>query len=269
MESPRFVLLEGDVIEQLKTLSAMSVDCIVTSPPYNIGKNYGDKVDDKKPMNEYLDWISAVFLECKRILKNDGSLFVNIGYSNAQPWIHMDVAQSLRKDWILQNNITWVKNISINEESYGHFKPINSKRYMNVTNESILHFTKTGDVEVHRLEIGVPYKWKCNLKPRSKDKDGNDKPDKPDVRCRGNSWFIPYETIKSRKDDRGDHPASFPVELAEKCIKLAIGQRKDVVVLDPFVGTGTTLVACKNLGVSGTGIDINEEFLEFARSRIG
>jgi site-specific DNA-methyltransferase (adenine-specific) len=264
----QFTLVEGDVLDCLAEIPDQSIHCIVTSPPYNIGKNYGDKVDDKKPMNEYLDWIAEVFLDCKRVLTDDGSLFVNVGYSSTQPWIAMDVAQALRKDWFLQNNITWVKNVSIGEESYGHFKPIQSKRFLNVTNESILHFTKTGDVEIHRLEIGVPFKWKCNLKPRGKDKDGNDKPEKADVRCRGNSWFIPYETIKNNEKDRGGHPASFPVELAEKCIKIAVGKNTDAVVLDPFLGSGTTLVACNNLGLRGTGFDINPEFLEFAQLRV-
>jgi site-specific DNA-methyltransferase (adenine-specific) len=266
LKSPVFNLLEGDVVEKLKELPDKKFDCIVTSPPYNIGKDYGKKVDDKKPMDKYLDWLLEVFQECKRVLKDEGSLFINIGYSNVEPWISMDVAQKLRNDFTLQNNITWVKNISIDDISYGHFKPINSHRFLNVTNETILHFTKKGDIKLERLAIGVPYMHKSNLKERSKkvEKTGIEK---PDVRCRGNTWFIKYETIQ-HKSEKGDHPASFPVELAEKCIKLAVGDKKDVHVLDPFIGSGTTLVACKRLGIEGTGIDINPEFLQFARSRI-
>ncbi|NDB81786.1 MAG: site-specific DNA-methyltransferase [Alphaproteobacteria bacterium] len=266
LKSPVFNLLEGDVVEKLKEMPDKKFDCIVTSPPYNIGKDYGKKVDDKKPMDKYLDWLLEVFQECKRVLKDEGSLFINIGYSNVEPWISMDVAQKLRNDFTLQNNITWVKNISIDDISYGHFKPINSHRFLNVTNETILHFTKKGDIKLERLAIGVPYMHKSNLKERSKkvEKTGIEK---PDVRCRGNTWFIKYETIQ-HKSEKGDHPASFPVELAEKCIKLAVGDKKDVHVLDPFIGSGTTLVACKRLGIEGTGIDINPEFLQFARSRI-
>jgi site-specific DNA-methyltransferase (adenine-specific) len=261
-----FNLLEGDVIEKLKELPDKKFDCIVTSPPYNIGKDYGKKVNDKKPMDKYLDWILDVFQECKRVLKDEGSVFINIGYSNVEPWIAMDVAQKLRSEFVLQNNITWVKNISIDETSYGHFKPINSQRFLNVTNETILHFTKKGDAPLEKLAIGVPYMHKSNLKERSKkiEKTGIEK---PDLRCRGNTWFIKYETIQ-HKSEKGDHPASFPVELAEKCIKLALGDKKDVHVLDPFIGSGTTLVACKRLGIEGTGIDINSEFLRFAQSRI-
>lgn len=266
IKSPIFNLLEGDVIEKLKELPAKVFDCIVTSPPYNIGKDYGNKVDDKKPMDIYLDWILVVFQECKRVLKDEGSVFINIGYSNIEPWIAMDVAQKLRSEFILQNNITWVKNISIDDVSYGHFKPINSHRFLNVTNETILHFTKKGDIKLERLAIGVPYMHKSNLRERSKkvEKTGVEK---PDVRCRGNTWFIKYETVQ-HKSEKGEHPASFPVELAEKCIKLAIGDKKDVHILDPFIGSGTTLVACKKLGINGSGIDINSNFLQFAQSRI-
>lgn len=256
-------LREGDVLDVLKTLPDKSFYCIVTSPPYNIGKNYGAGVDDRKPREIYLQWISDVFTECKRVLDDNGSIFVNVGYSSTDPWIAMDVAQTLREFLTLQNQITWVKNISIAENSHGHFKPINSKRFVNVTNEQIFHFTKKGDVPVERLSIGVPYVYKCNLTSRS-----NKEKVKPDVRCRGNSWFIPYETIQNNKEQRGGHPASYPVELATMCIKLCMGDEKKGAILDPFIGTGTTLVAAKKLGLTGTGIDINPEFLQFARTRI-
>jgi site-specific DNA-methyltransferase (adenine-specific) len=166
---------------------------------------------------------------------------------------------------VLQNQFTWVKNISIGDVSHGHFKPINSKRYVNVTNESIFHFTKTGNVSLERLAIGVPFMHKSNLHSRSKEKADVVK---PDCRCRGNSWYLPYETIQSNAKERGGHPASFPVSLAETCIKLCLGTTSGKCVLDPFVGTGTTLVAAQTLGHTGIGIDINPEFLSFARERL-
>lgn len=256
------VLLNGDVEEQLRSLPDKTFKCIVTSPPYNIGKNYGTEVNDKKPANEYLEWMATVFTECCRVLTDDGSLFINVGYTSAMPWVAMDVANVVRPLMVLQNQMTWVKNISIGEISHGHFKPVNSARYVNITNEMLFHFTKKGTVPIHRLDIGVPFMHKSNLKSR-----GPEKREKPDKRCRGNSWFVPYETIQNKKE-RGGHPASYPVELAEMCIKLACGDKKDCLVLDPFLGTGTTLVAAKRLGLNGTGIDINTEFLEYARTRL-
>jgi site-specific DNA-methyltransferase (adenine-specific) len=258
-------LLEGDVLVQLRTLPDKHFKCIVTSPPYNLGMKYGDAVDDRKPYDVYLAWIRDVFLECKRVLTDDGSLFLNVGYTSREPWIAMDVANALRKDYVLQNQFTWVKNISIGEISHGHFKPINSKRFVTVTNESVFHFTKTGEVDLSRLSIGVPFMHKSNLHSRSKAKKDEVK---PDCRCRGNTWYVPYETIQSNKKERGGHPASYPVQLADYCIKLCMGDTKDGRVLDPFVGTGTTLVAARRLGLTGTGIDINPEFLAFTRSRL-
>lgn len=258
-------LLEGDVLEQLRRLPDKSFKCVVTSPPYNLGMKYGDKVDDRKPRDVYLTWIRDVFLECKRVMTDDGSLFLNVGYTGTDPWVAMDVAQCLRNDFVLQNQFTWVKNISIGDVSHGHFKPINSQRFVNVTNENVFHFTKTGDVALHRLSIGVPFMHKSNLHSRNKEKKDEVK---PDCRCRGNTWFVPYETIQNNKKERGGHPASYPVELAEFCIKLCFGDTKDGKVLDPFLGTGTTLVAAQRLGLLGTGIDINPEFLSFARTRL-
>jgi site-specific DNA-methyltransferase (adenine-specific) len=256
-------LLNGDVIEQLRSLPDKSFKCIVTSPPYNIGKNYGTAVNDKKPASEYLEWMRDVFTECARVLTDDGSLFINVGYTSAMPWIAMDVANVVRPFMTLQNQMTWVKNISVGETSHGQFKPVNSPRYVSITNEMLFHFTKKGTVPIHRLDIGVPFMHKSNLKSR-----GVEKKEKPDKRCRGNSWFVPYETIQNNQKERGGHPASYPTELAEMCIKLACGSEKDCTVLDPFLGTGTTLVAAKKLGLSGTGIDINTDFLEYARSRL-
>ena len=75
----------------------------------------------------------------------------------------MDVAAALRKEIILQNHIAWAKSLSIREDSFGHFKPITSRRYLNQNHESIFHFTKTGAVPVDRLAIGVPSEDKTNI----------------------------------------------------------------------------------------------------------
>lgn len=269
----QYELLQGDVLEKLKGLKDKTFDCIITSPPYNLGISYGDKkiskVNDNKPQEEYLEWIKTVFTECKRVLKDEGSLFLNVGYSNMNPWVAMDVAQQLRGVYQLQNVFTWVKNISVDDKSYGHFKPINSQRFVTPTNESIFHFTKSGKIKLHRLAIGVPYEYKSNLKERKKKKKKELKAGelKPDVRCRGNTWFVRYKTIQNKKE-RGKHPASFPIELAEMCLKLSFGEETNGIVLDPFLGTGTTLVAAKKLGFRGVGIDIVSEYLEFASKRL-
>src|SRR5439155_8892861 len=114
----------------------------------------------------------------------------------------------------LQNTILWIKSISIERDletlSYGHFKPINSSRFLNECHEYVFHFTLSGSVPLDRIAIGVPYADKTNI-ARWSHTGGQDK------RCRGNTWFIPYKTIRRRAKER-PHPATFPTELAAKCV---------------------------------------------------
>uniref|UniRef100_A0A6C0CEF9 site-specific DNA-methyltransferase (cytosine-N(4)-specific) n=1 Tax=viral metagenome TaxID=1070528 RepID=A0A6C0CEF9_9ZZZZ len=267
----------GDCLEKLKEQSDKSIDLVVTSPPYNIGLKY-NKYKDKKPREQYLEWIYDIFVELKRILKDDGHIFLNMGYTNKDPWISMEVALKLKELFTLQNNITWVKSISIGEskdDTHGHFKPINSDRYINVTNENLYHFTKTDKVKINREAIGVPYKWKCNLIDRKTGKHRiNKKTGLPveDKRCKGNTWFIPYETIWN-KSQKGFHPATFPEGLVEHCIK--ISDVKKGVILDPFIGSGTTVRTAKKMSdnvedynLSGIGMDIDEKYITYCNESI-
>lgn len=249
-------VFHGECLKGLKALSSNSVDIVITSPPYNIGVKYRT-YKDKKGMHHYLKWLHQIFSEVKRILKDEGSLFLNFGSTNMNPWLAYDAANNLRDLFMLQNHIVWVKSISIGETTYGHFKPINSPRFTNHTYEEIFHFTKNGDVGIDRLSIGVPYMDKSNIAKKA---------DSLDLRCRGNSWFIPYKTIRSR-NERGHHPAIYPKQLVENCIKLA-GYDDDTVVCDPFLGSGTTLVVAEQLGINGFGIELDEVYLKYAEKRI-
>ena len=272
-EQGNYVFILGDCLEKLKEQKDKTIDTVITSPPYNIGLKY-HKYKDKKPREQYLEWIYDIFVEIKRVLKDDGHIFLNIGYTNADPWIAMEVAMKLKDLFVLQNKITWVKSISIGDgadDTHGHFKPINSKRYITPTNEEIFHFTKSGNEALDRKSIGVPYKYKCNLKERNKKKNKTGEL-KEDKRCKGNTWFIPYKTICNKKE-KGHHPATYPLELVEHCVRLS--NKKEGVVLDPFIGSGTTLKAIKNMNeneenynLHGIGIDIDEKYLKFARERV-
>jgi site-specific DNA-methyltransferase (adenine-specific) len=250
-------LILGDCLEVIKTFEDKSMDLVITSPPYNIGINYNE-YKDTKSLNEYLNWLNKIFIEIKRVLKDNGSIFLNVGSTNTNPWVSIDVLSALRNLFILQNNIKWIKSISVDKDNiFGHFNPVNSKRYLNNTYEDIFHLTKTGDVELDRKAIGVPYKYKVNLK-------GTTITD--DMRCRGNTWFIPYKTIHS-KSQRGDHPAVFPEEVVRRCIKLH-GYNKDTTVLEPFLGSGTTLMVTRELKCKGTGIEIDKKYFDYAVSKI-
>jgi len=242
-------------------LEKNSVDVIVTSPPYNIGVNYNE-YDDKIPRDQYLNWLGHWAKIAKEVLKDDGSIFLNIGSKPSDPWVPFEVALEMRKHFVLQNVIHWIKSIYIEHESYGekvelnvgHYKPINSKRYINDTHEYVFHLTKHGNVELDRLSIGVPYKDQSNIARWSSGKYG--------LRCRGNSWYIPYKTIQSRLKDR-PHPASYPAELAKMCIQLH-GIEKTELVMDPFLGIGNTAIACKELDKNFVGFEIDKVYFDEA-----
>lgn len=146
-------LIQQDCIDWMNSQPEQSIECIITSPPYNLDIKYG-KYQDDLPREGYLKWLHDVAVAMKRVLTEEGQLFLNVGYSNVDPWVAMDVAQVFRNEFVLQNNFTWVKHIAVDDKGYGQYKPISSKRFASATTESIFHFTKTGNVEVDRLAIG-------------------------------------------------------------------------------------------------------------------
>lgn len=246
-----------------------SVDVVVTSPPYNIGIKYSE-YEDTRPRQEYLEWIEQIGVAVRRVLSDNGSFFLNVGGTLKDPWIPLDIAERMRKTFILQNTIHWTKSIAIPKKdagkyenikgdiAVGHYKPIGGKRFLYDAHEYIFHFTKTGEVELDRLGVGVPYQDKSNI--------GRWKKAKQDLRDRGNIWFIPYETIWDRETQR-PHPSTFPVALPEMCIKVH-GVDRAQMVLDPFMGIGTTAMASLRLHKHCIGFEIDEKYLKVASDRV-
>ena len=285
----RFDLRHQDCVKGMSRLADESVDLVVTSPPYNLGIRYG-KFSDTQDRESYLNWCGEWAKHVRRVLKASGSFFLNIGAAPSNPMLPHEIVMTLRDFFVLQNTIHWIKSIAIGEfcsrrpaagqtgtvlqavrrpvatnvRSYGHFKPISSKRFVNDCHEYIFHFTKSGRVELDRLAIGVPYQDKSNI-ARWRHTRGSD------LRCRGNTWFVPYETIQSREKER-PHPATFPVQLAECCIKLhgPAGTGRIETMLDPFLGIGNSAVAAQRCGVKKfIGFEIDETYLAEAKRRLG
>jgi site-specific DNA-methyltransferase (adenine-specific) len=238
-----------------------SIDIIVTSPPYNIGTRYNTH-QDNLPFDRYLDWMEEVACECRRVLKDDGSFFFNIGDKASDELRSFRVAERLARHFTLQNTIHWIKSMAAPEEgvNMGHYKPVNSDRYLNNAHEYIFHFTGAGQVALDKLAIGVPYQDKSNI--------GRWKKATQDLRDRGNTWYIPYDTVVSAKP----HPAAFPEKLPEMCIRLhgLVRRTADepLAVLDPFMGTGTTAVAAKRLGCRYVGFELDPHYVQICKSRL-
>jgi len=262
----RFYL--GDALDSLRQSAGQSVSAVVTSPPYNLGIRYRT-FDDGGPRDRYLDWTSTWVAEVARVLEPDGSLFLNVGGKPTDPWTALDVAQAARPHLQLQNIIHWVKSIAIERElagaragladdlAVGHYKPINSDRFLNDCHEFIFHFTPGGRTPLERRAVGVKYQDQSNIGRWAGASEG--------LRCRGNTWFIPYDTIQSRDRER-PHPATFPVRLPEQCLKLH-GLGRIGLVLDPFLGLGSTAVACARLGLAFAGVELDEHYLREAVAR--
>jgi site-specific DNA-methyltransferase (adenine-specific) len=248
-------LILGDCLEVLPTLPAETVDVVVTSPPYNIGLAYRD-YDDTRAEDDYLDWLVRIAGEIRRVMKADGSFFLNISGSSSAPWLPFELIVRLRPLFALQNHIVWIKSIATNGDAVGHFKPVGGQRFLHHNHEHLFHLTLSGDVKLDRLAIGVPFKDKSNIARRGHAKD---------LRCRGNTWFIPYDTVQS-KAEKFHHPGTFPVALPRWCIRLH--GRREALVLDPFMGTGTTVVAAELEGARGIGIDLDPAYVAIAQRRL-
>ena len=254
-----------DCIQGMKTLKAGSVDLVVTSPPYNLGIRYTE-YDDNRSREDYLKWSCDWAKEVKRVLKDSGSFFLNLGACPSNPLIPHELVVALKNEpvgFVLQNTFHWIKSITVHKPdgeqvSVGHYKPLHSHRYVNDCHEYVFHLTHHGNTPLDRRSVGVPYSDKSNIK-RWAHTGGRDS------RCRGNNWFIPYKTIVSRSKQR-PHPATFPTELAVNCIKIH-GMNRDIVMLDPFLGIGHSALAAKQCGVAHfISFDIDPEYIKIAEA---
>ena len=219
------VLRATDCIQGMRSLPDGSVDVVVTSPPYNIRARYLTYVDNLPPP-DYYKWMWAWITEVRRILATSGSFFLNVGASSRNPDLPHEIALGLKKvGLVLQNTFHWVKSISVEEPdgkrvTVGHHKPVNSPHIITNCHEYIFQISHHGEVPLDKRAIGIPFKDKSNINrfPANNGKD---------VRCRGNTWFLRYPTNYNRG---ALHPAQFPVELPEFCIKLH-GRNSELVVL--------------------------------------
>ena len=267
---------QGDALSVLKTMPDQSINTCITSPPYWGLRDYG--VDGQLGLEptpaEYVANLVEVFREVRRVLRDDGTLWLNLGDSYAgsgkgawdnpsdkvkevyvpksQDYKHMDrvpigtkpkdlvgipwmVAFALRTDgWYLRSDIIWHKPNAM---------PENVKDRPTKAHEYVFLLTKSRKYYYDYDAIKEPTR------------DGKDKRNKRTV------WTINTNPFK------GAHFAVFPEELVEPCV--LAGCPEDGVVLDPFCGSGTTLLVANKLGRKAVGIEINPEYIEIARRRIG
>lgn len=237
-------LRQGDCLELMKDIPYESVDCIITSPPYNFNMDYKEYKDNKK-WEFYFEWLKKVWKECYRVLKNDGRLIVNIQplFSKYIPTHHIISNDILQLGFNWKAEILWEKNnYNCKYCSWGSWKSPSSP-YMKYTWEFIEVYCKKNYKHAGKKEnidiTGEEFKKLVLAK-----------------------WsFAPERNMK-----KYGHPAMFPEELPYRCLKLFTYEND--VILDPFMGTGTTGVACINTNRNFIGIELDENYFNIAKERI-
>lgn len=229
--------------EKMNALKNESIDVIVTSPPYNRGKTYlsehGKQYNDSLPESEYLSFLENVWRECYRVASNRCVFYLNIGDSARDQGKSEKVAKSAENaGWKRIQDIIWVKSLY----GKGHYTPSGGKkRFNNIWEHVFLFVKKKSAYSLDPKAVGICYTDKTNI-GRYSDVDKRDP---------GNVWHICYETTTGATRKKG-HAAPFPIGLPYKCIKSVSYAN---TILDPFAGTGTTLIAAELLGKKGYGYE--------------
>lgn len=274
-----------DALTGLRQMDDQSVNCIVTSPPYWNQRDYGveGQLGLEQSPEEYIYHLTEIFHECKRVLRDDGTLWCNIGdtyfgsgrggnnanirtenwqpvyphmktYSNLKlkpkdligiPWM---VAFALRDDgWYLRRDIIWHKTNSHPESVKDRCS--NAHEYIFFMSKSERYY-----YDYDAIKEESKYYREQKVKKDTYDKNGHKFKNKRDV------WAIPTKPFK------GLHTACYPDTLVEPCI--LAGSPEGGVVLDPFMGAGTTAIVADRFNRSYIGFEINPEYIKIAERRI-
>lgn len=245
------VVHQGDCLDLLRQIPDQSVQLVVTSPPYNIGKEYEKRLN----LDQYLLQQARVIQECARTLAPQGSICWQVGnYVDRGAIIPLDaVLYPIFADLGLKmrNRVVW------HFEHGLHCKKRFSGRY-----ETIMWYTKSDHYVFNLDPVRVPQKYpgKKHFKgPKAGQYSGNPLGKNP-----GDVWTIP--NVKSNHVEKTEHPCQFPVELIERLVLSLTNPGQ--AVLDPFLGTGTSVIAAVRHRRVGLGAESQGSYVELARDRI-
>ena len=238
-------------MDLIASVPSQTIQLIVTSPPYNIGKSY----EKKTSLEAYLEWQQAVISESVRCLKDGGSICWQVGnFIGNGEILPLDImlfplfaAHKLK----LRNRIIW------------HFEHgLHCAKRLSGRYETILWFTKGDNYTFNLDPIRVPQKYpgeKYFRGPKAGQYSCNPLGKNP-----GDMWSLP--NVKSNHVEKTEHPCQFPVELVDRLV-LSLTNKGDWV-MDPFAGVGTTLVSALRHGRKGMGAETQSRYCEIARERI-
>lgn len=229
-------IILGDCLKELKDIESDSVDLIVADPPYNVGKDYGNK-SDQQNFDNYLSFSKEWLTECHRILKDNGTIYVFIGFRFISH-LYKILEQDLK-----MNFVNWI--------SWHYTQGIGKTKGFSPRHDDILMFSKTTNYKFNLDAIRIPQKYYRKI--------NNMRGANP-----GDVWEVSH--IHYCQKGRQPHPTQKPEAIIERMV-LASSDEGDLVV-DPFSGSGTTLRVCQQLNRKAIGIELNEEYVEQTIERL-
>lgn len=245
-------IIHGDCLDVMGSMEAETVDLTITSPPYNIGKEYET---DKLSFSEYISWMDKVIKQVVRVTKKNGSVVFQLGnFVHEGKVIPLDCALFtvfLKYGLIPRNRIIW---------TFGH--GLHCKNRFSGRHETILWFTKSDDYTFNLDPVRVPQKYpnKKSYKGVNKGKlSGNPLGKNP-----SDVWDI--SNVKSNHPEKTKHPCQYPIDLVNRLI-LSLSNPGDVV-MDPFVGSGTTPKSAMLKGRNFIAIEKELDYVEISKERI-
>lgn len=250
-EAGRVAIYQQDCLEAMKNIPSESIDLTVTSPPYNIGKEYENITD----LNTYIEWCSKWMNEIYRITKPSGTFWLNVGY-----------LEVLKKGLAVPiPYLLWDKSpfYFLQEVVWNYGAGVACKKRFSPRNEKLMWYIKNpNDYTFNLDEVRDP-----NVKYPNQKKNGK-------LRCNplgknpSDVWQI--KKVTSGKDraskERTSHPAQFPLELVERVIKSS--SHKGELILDPFMGSGSTAESALKNDRYVIGFEVKSEYIKLAKNRI-
>jgi DNA modification methylase len=264
---PGCQLITGDALAELLKLAASSIHTVVTSPPYWPAKRSyaGTGIGFEDTVDVYIAKLVTIFREVRRVLRDDGTLWVNIDDAYDQSdllFIPARLAMAMQADgWVCRAEIIWQKK--------GGGRPESATNRPGRDFETVLMFSKTRngyhyDPDPHRIPLVNPFSRLNRQKTGLNRRDGNRTQTvfgNPLGRLGGSVW-----EISPAAHYRGSHGATMPEELVRRC--LAASCPEGGTVLDPFGGAGTTALVAAQMGFQTIGIEISEAYVQEARERL-
>lgn len=247
----QITLFHGDCMDLLKQIPDNSINLIITSPPYNIGKEY----EKKAKINDYYNWQRDIIRECYRVLKNDGNICWQIGN-------YVDNGEVIPLDLLLYPIFTELKMKMRNRIIWHFGHGLHASKRFSGRHETIMWFTKSDDYFFNLDPVRIPQKYP-NKRYFKGDKKG-------ELSCNPNGknpsdvWDIP--NVKNNHVEKTEHPCQFPVGLVERLV-LSMTKENDIV-FDPFLGSGSSFVASILNNRKCVGSEMEERYIDIAKDRI-